>query len=677
MTDTPSTTPSTRFVPALLGATACALLLGLSFFYPSSTRLYAWPWTGFASAAWLLPLGIAIVRFALDKPFSRFGGLIDVGLLSLAAAAVISAIASPLRGVVLPHLLPVLGACALPYALLPVFHPQSSSRPWRIGGLLAALLVLSSLAFWSPGSRNALPFGHANITGSVFALAAVWLVAGALRETTRLPRVLFAITALAAFIAAYTSQSRGALLGLAAGGALAAGIVLLRRGRLLLFLGILALLGGTLLVSSNRIRELVTHGLSSPLDRGSNDQRLAMILGGLRLGSERPLLGWGAGSVPHAFPRVRADLPGNADNFLQLHNTPVQLWATLGAAGSLAGLILLAGIINRLRTAPPTAVHAVLIAALGTAAVLLLFDHPFATPAFATLVAAAFAACLAPQSSPRHTPRLPVLTVATLTLGLAAAVSARDLAARRAFATALDFAAHNDPAGYADSLRRASDLAPYDPYYPHLLAAQLATGHPFPGAEAASPRTAAALLENTLTLNPDLEYARYNLGWLLLGSAPETAAAHFLASARLAPQRGGVYLGLGLARIQSEDTDGAIRAFAAEWLLNPAAAWSPVWRQPPLAPLLPRIRALATATARARLDGRDPWAALDSTAPIETQPYRRMRTGYGVLMGHPDGPVPVDFNVQIRVKLPREFAATLPPFGWLDGGALLDFLAAD
>jgi O-antigen ligase len=669
-------------VPVILAIVSCALLVLLSVFPPSSTRLLIWPWAGFTAIGWLLPIGLALHRFARSLPHARFGGLIDIGFALLVLTAIASAFTSPLRGVVVPHLLPFLGTCALPFAMLPLFESTDRERTHRILGGALAVILCASLLIWLqpwirlalPASRNAEPFGHANITGSVAVLAATWMVAGFVRETARPPRILYALGAALAILTAISSGSRGAILALAAGAVTAGAILLLRRGRFLLFTVLAVLLAASAIATNTRLRELVVQGRWSPAARESNDQRITMIVGGLRLGAERPLLGWGAGSVPHVFPRVRADLPGTADNFLQLHNTPVQLWATLGAAGLCAALLIAAGLIRHLRPARWTPEHIALTAGLASAATVLLFDHPFATPAFAVLAAAHLAAWARPPASP------PVAPVPRFATGIGVALlipvlvfSFRDLAARQAYSRALDRAVINNRPGYETALRRALRLAPGDPYYAHLLAAHLATGHPFPGAQGTSPETAASLLADTLTRNPDLEYARYNLGWLLLASDPESAAVHFRESARLAPQRGAVYLGLGLARIRLNDTEGAVRALAAEWLLNPAIAWSPVWREAPLDAFTPRVRALATEAALAR--GRDPWTEKNLSVPAGIgAPYRRVRTGYGVLMGQPEGLPPVDFNIQIRVVLPPELRPHVPAFGWLDGGTLLGFL---
>lgn len=673
--------PFHRALPALIAAAACALLLGLSVMPPSTTRLQVWPWAAFAAFGWLLPIAVAVWRLALGRPFCRFGGLVDAGFGLLALAAVASALASPLRGAVAPHLLPVLGALALPYALLPALKKHAAVARLALAVVSAAILAVG-LPYWTPGSRNTLPFGHANITGSVAVLAALWCAACAAGETRRAPRAAYAAGLLFMIAVALTSVGRGAVIALAAAGTAAAAIALLRRRRFIMFAALALALALAAVIANPGLRDLAFHGRWSPSFGESNDQRTAMILGGLHLGVERPLLGWGAGAVPHVFPRVRADLPGTADNFLQLHNTPAQLWATLGSAGFAAAALIAAGVAARARRLAWTPEQVALAAGVVGAATMLLFDHPFATPAFAVLAAALLSAWLTsasrmnPPSDISAWARISILVIGSGALAFTLTATARDLAARHAYDQALDKADRGDAAGYADRLRLADMLSPGDPYYAHLLAAQLATGHPFAASAGGSHRTAVTLLERTLETNPDLEYARYNLGWLLLGSDPETAARHFTEAIRLAPKRGGVYLGLGLARIRCEDTDGAVRAFAAEWLLDPATAWTTDWTQGPLAALAPRVRALATAAAIPLNHGSDPWMKLSTPAPAG-QPYRRVRTGYGVLMGHPDGAPPVDFNIRARAELPPEVAATVPPFGWIEAGALLDFLRSN
>lgn len=675
------------FLVRALPFVALGLLLALSLPGASATRMQTWPWAAIAAAFWLLPVIVAATRLALGRSDARLGGLLDAALAALALAGLAATLLSPLRPAIAPHLLPFLGALALPYALLPL--ARSPRLPAWVSAFLWPLLLVTAIRWlpsvhsWSgPFPRNAEPFGHANITGSVCVLAAgvfAWLAASAPRLTLRL---VHAAGALLSTVLALTTFGRGAVLALAAGGVVAAALILLRRGRLFTFaLLALAALAAAFL-ANDRLREAVSTGRWSTADTESNAQRIAMIRGGFLLGAERPLLGWGPGSVPHVFPRVRAGLPGQPDNYLQLHNTPAQLAATLGLAGLLAAAALTLALLLRLRAAlrdpDRNRDTPALAGTLAAAATLLLFDHSFAVPAFAVLAALPLAA-LASRTSPpvgiRRT-SLAITTAAMITTATAiiAAVVARDLAARAAWSSALDAGSAGDTSAYAAQLRRAHALAPASPALADQLASHLATGHPFPGLPAPDPAGAAAILRAALVRNPDLESARYNLGWLLLDTEPESARAHLAAAARLAPARAGVHLGHAIACIHLKDTDSALRSLAAETLLDPAFAWSPAWRDPALAAL----RAPALAHAADFLDSLRlaPDLAALLRSPGEARyiasAHRRLRIGHGVLFGHPNGPPPADVPLFLRPALTPELRAAIPPRDLLTPARLLE-----
>lgn len=672
-------TPATpRLLPVLPAVSACALVLGLSVLSPSTSRILVWPWAGFAAAGWLFAFVTVFYRIAAGRPHARFGGLIDAGFAVLALAAVASAFVSPISGAILPQVLPFLGICSLPYLLLPWLHAADADTTRRFHLLsigLCLLILITSLLLWlDPGNgfsgwsaRNTQPFGHSNTTGSFAVLAATWLIFSALTLAGR-ARWVALVAAGLSITAALSSQSRGAVLALAVVASVFGAVQLLSRRRYLAFAVLGVVIVGGALGTNQRLRDLVLHQRWSDGARESNQQRTAMILGGIALGNERPLLGWGAGSVPHVFPRVRAALPGTADNFLHLHNTPAQLWAALGGAGLIGGLLLAAGIAARLRAAPWTPARTILAAGIAGGATVLLFDHPFAAPAFAFLTAAHLSAWAVP--APAATTR-PARLASGLGLLAALAIvpsSLRDLAARAAYSASLDDASDGSAA-----LTRAMSLAPADPYYAHQYASFLFT-------HSSDPAAAVPALRATLLHNPDLEYAHYNLGWLLLDSAPAEAAAHFRTAARLAPQRGGVYFGLGLARLNEGDSPAALRAFATECLHDPAFFWSPEWRSPVLAGLRPAVLALLTSAplpvTAASTGLREAWSL--ATPPLaDGLRFRRVRTGYGVLLGHPDGPAPADVNVQFSIQLPPALAGLVPPKGWLPGPFLIGFLASE
>lgn len=670
----------TLVIPAL----GLALLLALTLPPLSATRMQTWPWAAGAALFWLLPLAVASVRLALGRPDSRLGGLLDAAFALLALAGAAATAFSPLRAALAPHLLPFLGALALPYALLPLL------RQPRTDALSAAFLfplVFVTAWLWhaappnlnAPQFRNDQPFGHANTTGSVFALGACWLAFLAWRADFRPKRLLFAGGALLCTVHLVSSGSRGSLLALAGAVAVAAGIALLRRGRVLVFLAALLALFSVVLLASPRLREALTQGGQSRANQSSNRERVAMLRGGLALARERPFSGWGPGAVPHVFPRVRAALAGEPDNYLQLHNTPVQLAATLGAPGLAAAALLLLALARRLRSCLNAPELVPLAATLACGLLILLFDHPFATPAFAVLAALPIAALV--LSGPSVRPVAPgpwsLVLPAALAAGLAIPVG-RDLAARAAWSAALDAATADDPAPYVAALHRAHTLVPADPFYPAQLTSYFAAGHPFPGLRPPDPAAAIPLLRETLARNPDNEFAHYNLGWLLLAAKPTDAAGardHFAAAARLAPPRAGVYRGIALARLAAGGSDPAPLAslLAAEILLEPAFAWSPHWRESALAPY--REAALARAASFLDAHGLHPAFAArlreaGPPAPLSAA-YRRVRSGYGVLLGHPDGPPPADAAIFLATRLPPLLRDSLPSKGTVVPAPLL------
>ncbi len=687
----PAATPPTPLLIAQVSWIALALFLTLPSL--SSTRLQTWPHALFAAAFWLIPLLVAAARLALSRPDSRLGGLLDAALGLLALAGLSATAFSPLRATLAPHLLPFLGAIALPYFLLPLLRSPRADR-FAAAFVYPTLLVTALRWFVSfpsltgPYPRNAEPFGHANTTGSVCALAACWLAHLATRATTPATRLLHAAASSAAVALAASSLSRGAVLALALAATVAGGVVLLRRGRLLPFLALAALAFGAAVFSNQRLRELVFSGAWSVSASESNAQRYAMLRGGLALAAERPLAGWGPGAVPHVFPRVRAALPGEPDNYLQLHHTPAQVAATLGIPGLLATALLLFAIGARLRPAPgleAPPLPPTLAATLACGAALLLFDHSFATPAFALLAALPLAAlALRPPASAPSVTSAPsatrpfllrysslVIPAAILVAALAFLPSvARDLAARRAWSGALDAINADAPDAYADHLRRAIALAPADSFYADALASHLATGLPFPRLSAPDPSASIPLLQAALYRNPDLEATHYNLGWLLLPLDPPAARDHFAVAARLAHARAEVYLGLALARLQipdQADSASVVSALAAEILLDPTFAWSARWRDPGLAPLRPATLTHAADFLAARALAPALVALLRAPGePVDARSgYRRIRPGHGVLFGHPDGPPPADVNVLLNLTLPPDLLAVLPPKGFV------------
>jgi hypothetical protein len=222
-------------------------------------------------------------------------------------------------------------------------------------------------------------------------------------------------------------------------------------------------------------------------------------------------------------------------------------------------------------------------------------------------------------------------------------------------------------------------------------------------------------------LNPDQEIAHFNLGWLLVVTDPAAAESHFNAAAHLVPDKGGVYFGLALARLNQDrpaQISGVVHALALECLNDPAFLISPWWRQPNLAALRPatmvelhRLAKRVAAQLSARKDQRHrdaeyipvlaDWlvgrsgpgqilrhaftsarvsyfAARPSVPEWSTAPskvYHRERPGYPVLMRNLDLPTPVDlFEVQENSLASGDLAELFPKKGWLPAPLLVGAL---
>jgi len=432
----------------------------------------------------------------------------------------------------------------------------------------------------------------------------------------------------------------------------------------------------------------------------SNVQRTAMLTAGWRMGADRPLLGWGPGSTPFVYPHYRAGLEGGAENVLQLHSAPIQLWAELGVFGLVGAfafllLALRAAVVTQNAIGPDlrsgsasqaadlecnhgdTAFrpHLVVLGLAGYG-VFSFTDWQLDVPVFAFALAAGAALLPAPAAGPRFS-----LRVALGVLSFAALASIA-LLGRRDPTSALN----------VQALALAQNSAKAD--------------------------AAIGLLQKSLALNPDQEIAHFNLGWLLVVRDPAVAERHFLAAAHLVPDKGGVYFGLGLARLNQGRREAAVRAFALECLNDPLFLTSPWWRVPPLGELrqthaLEFIRLSQEVAQRLALRGG--WVAreaaynaaltewlLGQSAPGEmlgrsltpervtyfahrpappdfkrgpVRAYRRERTGYPVLMRDLDLPVPTDlFDVQENPLAADELRFLFSRKGWLPSPLLLALL---
>ncbi|MEY4938641.1 MAG: hypothetical protein RIQ93_376 [Verrucomicrobiota bacterium] len=670
----------------LLGAIGLALITLAS---PGATRMYAWPWSLAYAVALAAPvLGLLLRAFDRLEPLR----LPDRGWSNLAVAAILlitaSALASPHRAATLLFSAPLLAGIALFLLSFDWLHAVSAETPrrmqqlWRAAAGFAVAIELVSVGLWLAGyfegnagfllaARNPHPLGHSNYTAGLALLmlpgfgAAAFHARGSARAGALVAAVLSGLLL-------FTSGSRGGVIALGALGvsALFAWRIPARQKAL-----VALACGGAALVfvfANPRTRAMLASADAGAPPNISNVQRSAMALAGWRQGLDRPLLGWGAGSTPLVYPRYRAGLDGGAENVLQLHSLPVQLWADFGGAGVLAAAVF--GLLawrDRRR-------HAIAGLTLAGYAVSSLFDWQLDVPVFAAAIAL-LAACLA---APPTTP--PPTRASTLTGGLALGVFILVAVLGRI-----------DPAPEMNA--RALELA-RDP---------------------AKANEAIALLQDSLALNPHQEIAHFNLGWLLLVRDPPAAERHFREAARLVPDKGGVYFGLGLARLNRGQPGPAADAFALECLNDPVFLTSPWWSEPNVARLRPatearlaefqqRVRDALPATgwpageARylqaltawlARRADRQAVAATANTAERRAlfggaaqlpeftagpgRSFRRTRPGYPVLARNLEVAPPMDlFDVQMNAALTEQTLFIFPAKGWLPSPLLLALLDA-
>lgn len=779
--------------PALAMALAAVGTAVLTLVYPSSTRQFTWPWILLQQALWLAPLGALILAFATRPVWHRPDRWLLSGLLLLAIATLVSALASPHAAASLPRVWPTFAGVAAFFWLHDWLgeaeNPDSRMRLLTQGlAGFGAVLTLVSLAGWigRPGDfswsvRNDFPFGHSIQLAGALLLLLPWLLHAAWIATGP-RRAAWLLAAVAGGLVLLATSSRSAAL--AAGLVAAAGTAwaVLRaswspRSKLLLVLAALTVLIVTVLANP-RLRELATRGTWSDTARESNTQRAAMLEAGRMMGADRPLTGWGPGAVPLVYPAFRHQLAGGLDNVLQLHNTPAQLWATLGLPGLAALALLLAAAARRgirlFRETSPDAPPLVATAALAGYGLFALTDHQLDLPALNALLvinaAVLFNRGLAsPAIRPVHLGLAGLVVLAGL---IPLWPTLRDLAGRYRYDQTLTLLGNGRLEPALERLASAARIAPHDPYYRHQLAGLLLKQR----GDTTDPTTRAELIDRahdqlsrSLGTGTFAEYAHFNLGWLSLERAePLRAAAHFHAALREAPHRRGACFGLGLALRAAGHEADAVRAFALEWLNDPSAFTAPLWEWPDFAPLRPQVEA-ETLRLLAELESAHPaapflrdlwrWWSQDgpipaagynaetaafvravsalqtgSVLPADATPYawgrllqtwqspdpaaafaalnprqpglaaalarraarhpapdthgfftaglenetvllaneRAVRTGYGVLALHPDGPVLADLYVRQQHRLVSEFASTLfPPKGWIPAADLL------
>lgn len=645
-------------VDRVLAGTGLLALGVTSLVYPASSQIYAEPISLAYAVLLTIPVIALLTQSATRSTWALPSRIWTVGPLLLGLVILLSAWLSPYQPTVLRW-------SSLPLAAIALFFWISTwlnrDRPARSESLLRALAIgtsaLSSVSLlqwtaqllrhgfgpglleWLGAVRNPFPLGHSNYTAGFVVLGLPFLVHAAYRAKATARTVWISATFIA-LLALITSGSRGGLIGL---GVLIVASVFnlkLRPRSLLLLLAVGAVTLTVVSFTHPRIRSLIGPSDPSAPPNISSVQRLAMAEAGFAMGRDRPVWGWGLHSTPLVYPRYRAQLDGGAENVLQLHSAPIELWAGLGGLGlGISGILILLAL-SQWRRQPAAA-----IALLGYTA-FALTDYQLDLPVILAGLAVTIALLAPPSSRPFRLERLPKILIAAGTItttGIVLLIGREDPTPRLNIA--------------ALTLAQNPELAD----------------------------RAIGLLEDSLSLNPDQEIAHFNLGWLKVVSRPAEAESHFRSALQLVPDKGGAYFGLGLARLNQNHPDRAARAFALECLNDPTFINSPWWQVPTIADhrdatqlgfeiyleklatqLPPNSWAGHQITA---LRQRAPELGIPPPGPERT--LRRERTGYPVLMRNLNLPPPVDlFDVRESLNPPPH----LPSKGWIPSPLLLSLL---
>lgn len=628
-------------------------ILAITLVSPGATRMHAWPWSLGYAAALAAPTVMLLLRGSdRQRPLGLPESGWTTAALASAVAVMASALASPHQGPSVIWSAPLLAGVAAFFLLVDWLKAESRHRELLLRTALIAGTAIAtvSMAGWLGqipetshwiDARNQHPLGHSNYTAGL-ALLLLPLAARSIRHEGGTWRVLASLLGALALLMLFTSGSRGGWIGLAV---MLAAALAFAPWSLRARVSFGAAAGAVILITClahPRTRAAMLGGTEVHPLAVSDKQRLAMITAAARMGGERPWLGWGPGTTPLVYPSFRGGLAGGAENVLQLHSLPAQLWAELGLGG-IVTLLAFAGLAWRDSARQPVA-RATLLG-YGTFA---LTDWQLDVPVF-SLGIAMYAALVATGASLHPTSRLQ---------------PPRPRPTARAGVTALAMA----------GLLMVAAIGRSDPTPEMNVRAMILAREPR-GIE-----RAVELLRESLALNDRQEIAHFNLGWILLTREPAEAERHFRAASRLVPDKGGVYFGLGLARLNQGDRHAAALALALECLNNPPFLTSPWWREPAIAVLREdSASAFRELLAKVTLTGGS-YAGmqperLGRSGEGPERAYQNERPGYPVLMRNLDLPIPRDLYDVRESIFPPEGHGTVPPKGWLAGPTLLELLA--
>ncbi|MBT9311361.1 O-antigen ligase family protein [Leptothoe kymatousa] len=635
----PSSSPGSSTPSLLAPQTADGNLIGLLSvgFYslftllPSSHSLMvSWPWVAVWQVALVLPI-IWLLWQLWFKPLSAFklGSGLDWPIALLVIGLAISTLFAEFPNQAIWYSWAALGGVAAIYALCGWLRTSHQAvQVLKFQAILGIAFILVSLGMWLSQTyfpeldrlaalepygvsqqfnfgitslRNWYPLGHQNYVAGYLVLVLPLLFGLAIADNGW-QRWLWGSACFLGLVDLYTASSRGGLLALVATVAIALIIALFRAQlprRLVLPTGclILCILVATTLGNS-RVRRPVLALLQGKTNNSELGYRIITNVIGWRIGIDHPFTGAAPGSVLQLYQKYRPYWAGReAELHFQLHSTPAQLWAELGLWG-IAALVSIVGLLvwltwrwsqqNSESWLAPTLVWS-LVAGLFAYGLMGLTDYQLDTPAISGALIVDLVVLAKVYQPPNQQPLSKEPTNQSsskvwvgLGIGLLLAITLWLVPVHRAWAISKQGFQHLERGnfdGFEAALTQANQLAPWEPYYPSMLAWTLGDfSYQTTGESSAALRNAAIeWFEKANAVAPYQEFGQSNLGWLLLQTKPDEAVKKFANAATLVPAKQGIFFGLGQALVTNGQPEEAADAFASEILRFPMVMTSPIW----------------------------------------------------------------------------------------------------
>ncbi|NEZ66546.1 polymerase [Leptolyngbyaceae cyanobacterium CCMR0082] len=617
---------------SLIGLLTVSLYILFTLLPSSHSLMVSWPWVAVWQVALLLPI-VWLLWQLWFKPIDQFklGSGLDWPVALLVVGLGVSTIFAEFPNQARWYAWAALGGIAALYALSGWLKtPQQAIRLLKFQAGLGIAFILVSLYLWLfqtyfpelerlaalepygvaqqfnfgvTSLRNWYPLGHQNYVAGYLVLILPLLFSLAIHDRGW-QRCLWGIGCCLGLADLYTASSRGGLLALVLTVAIALVITLLRSQlprRVVLPVGtvLLCILIATTLGNS-RVRRPLLALLQGKPDNSELGYRMITNVIGWRIGQDHPFTGAGPGSILQLYQKYRPYWAGReAELHFQLHSTPAQLWAELGIWGvtALVSLVALLGYLTwrwaNYSDAQPFISHILvwsLVGSLFAYGLMGLTDYQLDTLPISGVIVVDLAILakvyrLTQQRDPTNAQAqwLSSRFWMALGIGLLLAVNLWLIPVHRAWAWSkqgFDQLNRGNFDGFETALTQAHRLAPWEPYYPFMLAWVLGEiSYQTTGESSQAPRASAIeWFERANVAAPYQEFGQSNLGWLLLQTQPEKAVVAFTNAAKLMSAKQGVFFGLGRALLANGQSQLAIDAFVLESLRFPMMITSPIWQ---------------------------------------------------------------------------------------------------